>query len=186
LVIWINGGPGCSLLIGQFTENGPFYVSDARSLVVNLSSWHNRANILYVDQPIGAGFSFTKPKTGPHDEYEVGKQFYTFLKQWYLIFGVGAAAAIGQHYSKSPLANITSIDSVSSLYSFPKVGSPVTSLTTVATQDTSGAGISSGGSNSNTGVANNGGNFFSSGKRFLEPESAAEQLPFHIKAFRGV
>ncbi|KAJ3025397.1 UNVERIFIED_CONTAM: Serine/threonine-protein kinase 16 [Siphonaria sp. JEL0065] len=101
-------------------------------------------------------------------------------------FGAGAAAAaIGQHYSKSPLANITSIDSVSSLYSLPKVGSPVSSLTTVATQDTSGAGISSGSNNSITGVANNGGNIFSSGKRFLEPESAADQHPFHKKAFRG-
>ncbi|KAI9348690.1 peptidase S10, serine carboxypeptidase [Obelidium mucronatum] len=84
LVIWINGGP--SSLIGQFTENGPFYVADDGSLMVNPNSWHKRANVLYVDQPIGAGFSFTKPKTGPHNEYEVGEQFYTFLKQWYAIF----------------------------------------------------------------------------------------------------
>ncbi|ORY46096.1 alpha/beta-hydrolase [Rhizoclosmatium globosum] len=86
LVIWINGGPGCSSLIGQFTENGPFYVADDGSLYVNPNSWHKRANVLYVDQPIGAGFSFTKPKTGPHDEYEVGEQFYTLLRQWYGIF----------------------------------------------------------------------------------------------------
>ncbi|TPX76856.1 hypothetical protein CcCBS67573_g01860 [Chytriomyces confervae] len=86
LVIWINGGPGCSSMIGQFTENGPFSVSDEGSLAVNKFSWHNNVNMLYVDQPTGAGFSFTKPKKGPHDEYEVGAQFHTFLRQFYLIF----------------------------------------------------------------------------------------------------
>ncbi|KAI8616781.1 Alpha/Beta hydrolase protein [Chytriomyces sp. MP71] len=86
LVIWINGGPGCSSMIGQFTENGPFSVASNGSLVVNPYSWHNEVNMLYVDQPTGAGFSFTKPKSGPRDEHEVASQFYTFLTHFYEVY----------------------------------------------------------------------------------------------------
>lgn len=49
LMIWLNGGPGCSSMDGFFLENGPFHVnSDKETLLTNEYSWHKVANMLYV------------------------------------------------------------------------------------------------------------------------------------------
>ncbi|KXN82867.1 Carboxypeptidase S1 [Leucoagaricus sp. SymC.cos] len=57
--LWLNGGPGCSSMIGLFQENGPCLVNpDAKTTVNNLFSWNNLSNMIYIDQPIGTGFSF--------------------------------------------------------------------------------------------------------------------------------
>jgi carboxypeptidase C (cathepsin A) len=59
LALWLNGGPGCSSMIGLFQENGPctFNNVSGSTPVLNPNSWNNYANMLYVDQPIGTGFS---------------------------------------------------------------------------------------------------------------------------------
>ncbi|XP_063900205.1 uncharacterized protein LOC135119754 [Zophobas morio] len=58
VVLWLNGGPGCSSEIGLFYENGPCRLkSNNKSTKVNPFSWNNKASIIYVDQPTGAGFS---------------------------------------------------------------------------------------------------------------------------------
>ncbi|KAK7042570.1 Alpha/Beta hydrolase protein [Favolaschia claudopus] len=57
--LWINGGPGCASEIGLFQENGPCKVnSDGQSTTLNPFSWNSVSNLIYVDQPIGTGFSF--------------------------------------------------------------------------------------------------------------------------------
>jgi carboxypeptidase C (cathepsin A) len=53
LVIWLNGGPGCSSMIGLFVENGPFRVQSNHSIGINPYSWHQEAYVLYIDQPLG-------------------------------------------------------------------------------------------------------------------------------------
>lgn len=58
LLIWLNGGPGCSSLEGLLQENGPFLWQDGTFRPVkNPWAWANLAHMLYVDQPIGAGFA---------------------------------------------------------------------------------------------------------------------------------
>lgn len=59
LATWFNGGPGCSSMIGLFQENGPcHFVNGATTPSLNPYSFNTYANMLYVDQPIGTGFSY--------------------------------------------------------------------------------------------------------------------------------
>ncbi|KIM82700.1 hypothetical protein PILCRDRAFT_70226 [Piloderma croceum F 1598] len=66
--IWLNGGPGCSSMIGRtelhaHSEHGPCKVNpDGNSTALNpyrrvKASWNSVSNMLYVDQPVGTGLS---------------------------------------------------------------------------------------------------------------------------------
>ncbi|KAJ4414932.1 hypothetical protein N0V82_007645 [Gnomoniopsis sp. IMI 355080] len=68
LSIWLNGGPGSSSMLGLLTENGPCYVnSDSNSTRLNPNSWNNEVNMLYIDQPVQAGFSYDSLKNYTQD-----------------------------------------------------------------------------------------------------------------------
>ncbi|PAN51128.1 hypothetical protein PAHAL_9G572300 [Panicum hallii] len=60
LVLWLNGGPGCSSFgIGAFQEIGPFRVdTDGKTLCKNKYTWNSVANVLYLESPVGVGFSY--------------------------------------------------------------------------------------------------------------------------------
>ena len=57
VVMWLTGGPGCSSETALFYENGPFGLNDDLSLFNNTNSWTDVANVVWVDQPVGTGFS---------------------------------------------------------------------------------------------------------------------------------
>jgi cathepsin A (carboxypeptidase C) len=81
LILWLTGGPGCSSELAMFTENGPFRLdNETLDLSINPYSWNNNANLLYVDQPAGTGFSIV----GNYDttEEEVARDFYHFLVEF--------------------------------------------------------------------------------------------------------
>ena len=58
LVLWLNGGPGCSSLVGLFLENGPYRVTPKLTLVPANHSWTSVAHMLYVDSPVPTGLSY--------------------------------------------------------------------------------------------------------------------------------
>lgn len=60
VLLWLNGGPGCSSLLGLFTELGPFTVNQD-SLSLNNYSWNHVANVLFLESPSDVGFSYAPP-----------------------------------------------------------------------------------------------------------------------------
>ncbi|XP_062209144.1 serine carboxypeptidase 1-like [Phragmites australis] len=60
LLLWLNGGPGCSSFgIGAFQEIGPFRVdTDGKTLCKNKYAWNTVSNVLYLESPVGVGFSY--------------------------------------------------------------------------------------------------------------------------------
>ncbi|GLT33513.1 hypothetical protein SLA2020_080950 [Shorea laevis] len=90
LVLWLNGGPGCSSVgYGATQEIGPFLVDvDGNGIKFNNFSWNKEANMLFLESPIGVGFSYTNTST---DYDNLGDGFtandaYTFLHKWFLKF----------------------------------------------------------------------------------------------------
>ena len=80
LVLWMTGGPGCSSEVALFGENGPCSVNAAGTGTIrNKYSWNTRANLVYIDQPAGTGFSYGSGLD--HDEAGVARDMYDFLQQ---------------------------------------------------------------------------------------------------------
>jgi carboxypeptidase D len=90
-VIWINGGPGCSSEDGALMEIGPYRVKEANGpngpvLEWNDGSWNEFANILFVDNPVGTGFSYVDTDSFVHELPQMADQFVQFLEKWFALF----------------------------------------------------------------------------------------------------
>lgn len=58
VVVWFNGGPGCSSLLALFQEHGPFVFDDGETVIKpNPYPWTSRANMLYIENPAGVGYT---------------------------------------------------------------------------------------------------------------------------------
>ena len=77
-------------MLGMFTENGPYNfkynpdsVSDRFIFDKNEFSWNNNANVLYLDQPLGTGFS-TADSIFKYrwSEFDVAYDFYMFINHF--------------------------------------------------------------------------------------------------------
>lgn len=58
ILIWFNGGPGCSSMLGLFAENGPYIIDDGETIIKpNPWPWNKNASLLFIESPAGVGFS---------------------------------------------------------------------------------------------------------------------------------
>lgn len=58
VVIWFNGGPGCSSMLAFMQENGPLCIDDGESYIkTNPYPWNTKANMLWIESPAGVGYS---------------------------------------------------------------------------------------------------------------------------------
>jgi len=143
LILWLNGGPGCSSLSALVTEIGPFVLDDGQlnfTGQMNPYAWNKIANILFLESPAGVGYSKANVSAEKYDDnttmveqYLALLEFYTkypqYVKNKLWIAGEGYAGIyvpnlanyIIQQNSKSaikvPLAGII-------------VGNPITTLNT--------------------------------------------------------
>jgi len=80
LVLWLTGGPGCSSGIALFAENGPC-TTDGTKTDTNKYSWNSNANLIFVDQPSGTGFSYGGEES-THNERDVAQAMYLFVTEF--------------------------------------------------------------------------------------------------------
>ncbi|XP_010491452.1 PREDICTED: serine carboxypeptidase-like 35 [Camelina sativa] len=90
LVLWLNGGPGCSsIAYGAAQELGPFLVhTNSSNLTYNDFSWNKEANMLFLEAPVGVGFSYTNNSM---DLQKLGDKVtaadsLVFLINWFMKF----------------------------------------------------------------------------------------------------
>ncbi|XP_038213517.1 venom serine carboxypeptidase-like [Zerene cesonia] len=86
VVLWLQGGPGGSSLFGLFTENGPL-IAKKNGFAVRKYHWAIENNLIFIDNPVGTGFSFTKDKNGYcKDETCIAKGLHSCLQQFFTLF----------------------------------------------------------------------------------------------------
>lgn len=87
LVLWLNGGPGCSSLDGFLSENGPLHVNDdGFTLYENKFSWNKIANVLYLESPAGVGYSYSDDQNYKTDDDQVADDNYLALQSFFTKF----------------------------------------------------------------------------------------------------
>lgn len=88
VVMWINGGPGCSSMMGLMMELGPCSIDEGgKTAHENKDSWINAANIFFLDQPIGVGFSYSdNPDDHANGTFAASEDVYIFMELWYQLF----------------------------------------------------------------------------------------------------
>lgn len=83
LLVWLQGGPGCSSMIGNFFELGPWRVTKSLNLIPNPGSWNRIFGLLFLDNPIGTGFSIaSNPEEIPRDQTSVAKHLFAAITKF--------------------------------------------------------------------------------------------------------
>lgn len=86
IVIWLQGGPGGSSLVGNFFESGPYelieeggqYKEQARQY-----SWNDYYHYMPIDNPRGTGYSIADKNSYVTSEDEVAADFVQALLSFY-------------------------------------------------------------------------------------------------------
>ena len=90
LIVWLQGGPGSTSLFGQFVEMGPYQIDpkDNTSVILRkIAPWSYYYNLVFIDQPVGTGFSFTDdPDDYRTDQNGVADYLFKFISQFSQLF----------------------------------------------------------------------------------------------------
>jgi len=87
LVLWFNGGPGCSSMEGMLHEHGPYQIQpDGERIKLNPHSWNTVANILYIEAPAGVGYSYSDDGNYVTGDHETAKNNYAAVKSFFSKF----------------------------------------------------------------------------------------------------
>jgi len=81
VVLWLNGGPGCSSLTGLFMELGPASIDKNIKVVHNPASWNSNASVIFLDQPVNVGYSYSDSPVSTTQA--AGKDVYAFLTMFF-------------------------------------------------------------------------------------------------------
>lgn len=72
VTIWLNGGPGSSSTFANFLFNSPLRISENADGTYQMytieETWIKQTTMIYIDQPVGTGFSYGSPYVTTMDE----------------------------------------------------------------------------------------------------------------------
>ena len=93
IAIWLNGGPGASSSLANFLFNGPMRISktadtedDFQVTLAEQGSWSEVATMIYVDQPVGTGFSYAKDNNLLDNMEQAADEFIIFLDNLFKLY----------------------------------------------------------------------------------------------------
>eukprot|EP01065_Artemidia_motanka_P012137 TRINITY_DN1663_c0_g1_i1.p1 TRINITY_DN1663_c0_g1~~TRINITY_DN1663_c0_g1_i1.p1 ORF type:complete len:501 (+),score=190.55 TRINITY_DN1663_c0_g1_i1:74-1504(+) len=87
LLIWLQGGPGGSSMFGLLAELGPIRCTSPDAITARPFTWNKHYSMLFIDNPVGAGFSYTETADGyVKNEDQVAANLYSFMQQFYGAF----------------------------------------------------------------------------------------------------
>lgn len=82
LIMWLQGGPGCSSMCSTFFELGPLYMAQNMTPQVRQYTWANEFHLLFVDNPLGAGYSYANNDADyVQTEAQMATNLYNLLQQ---------------------------------------------------------------------------------------------------------
>jgi cathepsin A (carboxypeptidase C) len=84
VVLWLNGGPGCSSLTGLFMELGPASITKDQKIKNNPYSWNSNASVIFLDQPVNVGYSYSSGSVS--NTVAAGKDIYALLTLFFKQF----------------------------------------------------------------------------------------------------
>jgi carboxypeptidase D len=84
-VLWLNGGPGCSSEDGVMMEIGPYRLKGEK-LEEREGAWDEFSNLLFVDNPVGTGYSYVDTNSYIHELHTMAENMVVFLEKYYKIF----------------------------------------------------------------------------------------------------
>ncbi|KAF0923582.1 hypothetical protein E2562_006577 [Oryza meyeriana var. granulata] len=90
LLVWLEGGPGCSGFLSNFLQIGPYLLaassnsSGGGSLSPNPFAWNRRFGLLFIDSPLGTGFSAApSPAAIPTNQSVVAEHVLAALQSFF-------------------------------------------------------------------------------------------------------
>ena len=101
---------------GALMEIGPYRLKDDAHLVYNEGAWDEFANVLFVDNPVGTGFSYVDTDSYVHELTDMADQMVVFLEKFFALFPEYANNDVSiRSLSKTGLTSNCSSTSVGSL-----------------------------------------------------------------------
>ncbi|XAR72988.1 hypothetical protein NMG60_11019824 [Bertholletia excelsa] len=89
IFLWLTGGPGCTAFSGLMYEVGPMeydienYTGGLPKLRYYPFTWTKAASMIFLDSPVGTGFSYARSQGGWHTtDSKSADQAYHFLRKW--------------------------------------------------------------------------------------------------------
>jgi len=88
VVVWLNGGPGCSSLFGETIELGPIQYNETTGAIQpNPYAWNKKVNLLFLESPSGVGFTYRPGQTNlATDDDETAQVNFGALQSFFAKF----------------------------------------------------------------------------------------------------
>ena len=84
VIFWFSGGPGCTSQYDYFGAIGSLQVLANGSLVPREFTWNDFATIIFVDNPLNTGWSYSDyPNINVSSTVEAGSFMMDFFTQFY-------------------------------------------------------------------------------------------------------